>query len=229
MHVEKSNFYKITDVTENKITALASDNGTYFVTCNRDNPKITKATMVKDIPAPFIIDGKWRLTLEGQDLNDFDTSDFRLMSWTQKKHMQYYSGTGRYKINFNLPNDYIADDLHLLLDLGKVGNIAEVKLNDTPVGIIWMRGQTLDITKAIKVGENEVTVFVTNTLINRISGMEKAPPVPEHLVSQYGNGTTDYSRGRQKTIEMDFQPLTPSGLLGPVKIKVLRKVIINLN
>jgi hypothetical protein len=228
-HVEYSNFYQITDVTENKVKALASENGSYFVTCNRNNANITKSIMVKDIPAPFVINGKWRLKLKGLDFDDFDTSDFRLMSWTQKKPMQYYSGTGRYDINFNLPVEYISDNLRLLLDLGKVGNVAEVELNDTPVGIIWMRGQTLDISKATKVGENQLTVFVTNTLINRVSGMQKAPPVPANLVSHYGNGMTDYSSGRQKTVEMGFQPLPPSGLMGPVKIKVLKKVSIDIN
>ena len=84
-------------------------------------------------------------------------------------------------------------------------------------------------TLSIKAGDNRMTIFVTNTLINRISGMERALPVPDHLVSQYGSGTTDYARGRQKTIEMDFQPLPPSGLMGPVKIKVLKEVAITLN
>ena len=228
-HVEYSNFYQITDVTENEVKALASENGSYFVTCNRNNANITKSITVKDIPAPFVINGKWRLKLKGLDFDDFDISDFRLMSWTQKKPMQYYSGTGRYDINFNLPVGYISDNLRLLLDLGKVGNVAEVELNDTPVGIIWMRGQTLDITKATKVGENQLTVFVTNTLINRVSGMQKASPVPANLVSHYGNGMTDYSSGRQKTVEMGFQPLPPSGLMGPVKIKVLKKVSIDIN
>ncbi len=227
-HVEYSNFYKITDVTRNKVKALASENGTYFVTSRGNNAKITKSSVVKDIPAPFVINGKWRLKLKGLDFNDFDTSDFRLMSWTQKKPMQYYSGTGRYDINFNLPIDYISDDLELHLDLGKVGNIAEVELNGTPVGTIWMRGQNLDITKTTKVGENQLTVFVTNTLINRVSGMQKAPPVPRNLVSQFGTGMTDYSRGRQKTVEMGFQPLPPSGLMGPVIIKVLKKVSIDI-
>jgi len=228
-HVEYSDLYKITDVTGNEVKTLVSENGTYFVTCSRDNAKITKSTLVKDIPAPFIINGKWRLKLKGLDFDDFDTSDFRLMSWTQKKPMQYYSGTGRYDITFNLPVEYISDNLRLLLDLGKVGNVAEVVLNDTPVGIIWMRGQTLDITKATKVGENQLTVFVTNTLINRVSGMQKAPPVPANLISRFGSGMTDYSSGRQKTVEMDFQPLPPSGLMGPVKINVLKKVSIDIN
>ncbi len=59
--------------------------------------------------------------------------------------------------------------------------------------------------------------------------MESSPPVPEHLVSKFGSGTTTYAAGMQKTMEMGFKPLPQSGLMGPVKIKVLKKVNINFD
>ena len=59
--------------------------------------------------------------------------------------------------------------------------------------------------------------------------MESPPPVPKHLVSKFGSGTTAYSEGMQKTTEMGFKPLPQSGLMGPVRIKVLKKVNIKFD
>jgi len=87
-----------------------------------------------------------------------------------------------------------------------------------------MREQTPDISDVAISGSNHLKIFITNTLINRISAMESSPPVPEHLVSKFGSGTTTYAAGMQKTIEMVFKPLLQSGLMGPVKINVLKKV-----
>ena len=92
-----------------------------------------------------------------------------------------------------------------------------------------MREQTLDISDVAISGSNHLKLFITNTLINRISAMESPPPVPEHLVSKFGSGTTIYSAGMQKTIEMGFKPLPQSGLMGPVKINVSKKVDVEFN
>ena len=59
--------------------------------------------------------------------------------------------------------------------------------------------------------------------------MQQAAPVPAELRAYYGSGMTAYVSGRQHTPEMGFAPLPPSGLLGPVTIKVLKNVDIPLS
>jgi hypothetical protein len=105
--------------------------------------------------------------------------------------------------------------------------VAEVELNASKVGTVWMRGQSLDITDAVKAGRNQMTALVTNTLINRVSGFMEPPPVPEELIDKYGSGITPYSAGFHGPI--GFKPLPFSGLLGPVKIRVFKKVNIKIN
>ena len=104
--------------------------------------------------------------------------------------------------------------MKILLDPGKVGNIAEVIINDKNIGTIWMRGQKLDVTSALKEGDNRLIILVTNTLINRISAMKEPPPVPEDLVSRFGSGAVIKDIPR----EFGFKPLPASGLIGPVQL-----------
>ena len=220
-HVKQTNLYEITKINKDKIEVLAAKNGNYQITLNRNNNEIIRSVRITDIPAPFIISGDWKLTLENKD-KKIDTTFTHLFSWTKDVRCRHFSGTGRYEINFELPKNYIAKDKLLQLDLGKVGNVAEVKLNGINVGTTWMRGQTLDITAAARAGNNKLTVLVTNTLINRVAGFKEPPPVPDELVPHYGSGTTAYSSGFRGPI--GFKPLPASGLMGPVKISVLKKM-----
>ena len=88
-----------------------------------------------------------------------------------------------------------------------------------------MRGQTLDVTSAVKAGSNEMTVRVTNTLINRVAGWTSMPPLPDNLQALYGRGVDDDKPlGRRL---LGFSPLPRSGLLGPVVITPLKKVRVN--
>ncbi len=227
-HVKFSDLYKITEIKENKIEALANENGIYHVVLKHNQSDISGSVNVKNIPSPFTISGEWKSTFIENDITILDTTFLRLSSWTENDKTRHFSGTATYSISFDLPEEYLSDKHVMLLDPGKVGNIAEVELNGIKAGTTWMREQTLDITNLAKPGLNHLKIFITNTLINRISAMEKAPPVPTHLVPKYGSGTTTYSAGRQRTVEMGFKPLPQSGLMGPVKIKVLKKVEIIL-
>ena len=150
-----------------------------------------------------------------------------LSDWTKDPQTKHFSGTGRYELEFNVPEEYISKNKKLELDLGKVGNIAKVELNGVEAGTIWMRGQKLDITGIVNAGKNNLVVFVTNTLINRISALEKPIPVPEELVSRFGTSTTSYSNRLPR--EFGFKPLPASGLMGPVKMNVLKKMSIKVN
>jgi hypothetical protein len=87
----------------------------------------------------------------------------------------------------------VAEDLKLELRLGDVGEIADVELNGSHVGVVWMRGQALDVTRLVKAGRNLLTVEVTNTLINRVSGWRSVPELPDSLKQRYGRGIADDS------------------------------------
>ena len=219
-HVVDSTFRKVLQVDEGSVEALAEENGVHTA---RLNDGTQARAVVEGIPAPYCVAGDWRLTLEGRDFPRLETTVSRLTSWTDDPRTKHFSGTGVYETTFDLPASYSADDLVLELDLGDVGNIAQVELNGRPVGIRWMRGQVVDVSRAAQPGPNALTVKVTNTLINRVAGLDELPPVPEHLRAQFGGDVGIKTSPAQALL--GYEPLPNSGLLGPVTIHASKRVV----
>jgi len=222
LHVAESNFAEIVAIEQDTVQAFSRDNGPHYVTLNDRSYTVP----VEDIPAPFRIDGHWRMTLAGDNFPPVDSTLTHLVSWTENPLTEHFSGSGHYETAFDLPEEYLAPDLQLQLDLGRVGNVAVVELNDNNLGTVWVRDQVLDITKAVRHGRNRLVIVVTNTLINRVSGLEEPVPIPGDLVDHYGSDTTAHSASFRGSI--GFRPLPASGLLGPVRILAAKRVDIAL-
>ena len=155
----------------------------------------------------------------------------KLTSWSDHAHkgVKYFSGTATYRKTFDLPQDWLAKDRIVDLDLGKVEVMAEVKLNGHDLGILWKPPYRVAITGAAKPGPNELEVKVTNLWINRMIGDEQLPEDSD----RNANGTLKswprwLEEGKPSpTGRITFtswrlwkkdSPLQPSGLLGPVKV-----------
>jgi hypothetical protein len=220
VYVTKTGFDQITGVKKSEITALACQNGTCNSTVNSGGQEKKVTSVVSGIPASLQVSGKWKMELKGNEFSAFTKETEELSSWVEDPATRNFSGTGRYEITFQLPAEYLKKDIKLLLDLGKVGNVAEVILNDQNIGTVWMRGEKLETTKAVKEGSNKLVILVTNTLINRISAMKEAPAVPADLVPRFGSGAVNSEIPR----EFGFKPLPASGLMGPVQIAPVKVV-----
>ena len=93
----------------------------------------------------------------------------------------------------------------ICLSLGKVFNLATVRLNGINCGTTWTAPYQVDISKALKKGTNTLEIEVTNTWANAINGSDKGtPPFP---------GIWTNAKYRMKE-----DKLVEAGLLGPVKI-----------
>jgi hypothetical protein len=160
--------------------------------------------------------------LESPVFSRVELNPDELVSWTDSLETKHFSGTGVYTTTVNLPPGYVGEDTRLVLELGDVGNVAEVSLNGKSAGVIWMRGQTLDITSLAVEGDNQLEVRVTNTLINRVSGLKEFPPVPEELRERLGNGLHEDDAPAHELL--GYTPLPRSGLLGPVEIRPYKRV-----
>ncbi len=177
----QTHFDEITGLSDLHVEAIASENGTHYVTLVQGDVTSQHSTIVDNLPAPFTVTGQWKMVLEDRGFPRLEKTVTHLESWTEDPVTRNFSGTGQYEIDFNLPAMYIADDILLRLDPGTVGNIVEIKINEIPVGVCWMRDQTLDITGKARAGANHLTALVTNTLINRVSALSEPSSIPNNL------------------------------------------------
>ena len=167
----------------------------------------------------------------------------RLISWTEHSHfdVQHFSGTATYEKNWHLSQDERNEMQSLYLDLGRVKNIAEVHLNGRSLGILWKPPFRVNITDAVRTGNNRLEIRVTNLLPNRLIGDAGKPDVrafkahgqngfaPDKwndwlqlIKDQQENGRYNRETGRYtfatwKRYKQN-DPLLESGLIGPVQL-----------
>jgi hypothetical protein len=118
--------------------------------------------------------------------------------------VKYFSGTATYTTSFTLPKKAKAG-APLWLDLGKVGDVAEVRVNGQMAGTVWFAPNRVDIGKLVKNGANTLEVRVANLWVNRLIG-DKQP------------GAEKITFTAAPTYKADA-PLRMSGLVGPVKLE----------
>lgn len=139
----------------------------------------------------------------------FDT----LEDWSRRPEegIRHYSGTARYRISFTLPQSSLGNRrTPLYLDLGKVQVVARVKLNGHDLGVLWHRPFRLDITSAVRAGENAAEIAVANLWPNRLIG-DQSLPADKRVAWSTWNPYKENA------------PLLASGLLGPVTLQALEK------
>jgi hypothetical protein len=101
-----------------------------------------------------------------------------LFDWSRESDQQvrYYSGTAVYRTTFQWEHGQKLGG-HLFLNLGKVCDIATVRLNGKECGTAWTAPYCVDLTDALVRGMNELEIEVTNTWANALLGADegKAP------------------------------------------------------
>jgi len=222
----------ITGETGGRVDFRADENGTtipldfapwesaFFVfTHDPASAQSAPVTLNAPLPEPLSITGEWKMKLEGYGFETLETNLSELASWTDAERTRHFSGTGRYELEFDLPAERLLDGTRMTLDLGQVGTIAEVKLNDQAVGVAWMAPYRLDITRAARSGKNKLVVLVTDTLINYVSGLPAPPEVPVEFQPRLGKANPAIYKNGTRVPEMHETDLPPSGLMGPVQIK----------
>ncbi|MBN2578370.1 MAG: alpha-L-rhamnosidase N-terminal domain-containing protein, partial [Pirellulales bacterium] len=128
-------------------------------------------------PATLDLEGPWDVRFDPKGGAPEDVKFDELISWSEHpdQGVKYYSGPATYVKTFTLPEEQIAKDRRFLLDLGKVEVMAEVKLNGKDLGILWKAPYRVDVTEALRPGENTLEVKVVNLWINRMIGDEFLP------------------------------------------------------
>ena len=152
------------------------------------------------------IAGPWEVSFPpGSGAPEKITFD-QLTDWTKRSEdgIRYFSGKATYRKIFEV-SAQPPPGAALILDLGKVNDIAIVRVNGQELGTLWQPPYCVDITAAVKPGANTLEVDVVNTWNNRLAG-DAALPVGQRHTSITALTVTKDS------------PLLPAGLIGPVTI-----------
>ena len=167
----------------------------------------TTVIKVKDIPA-IPITGSWELSFPTNLGAPTNVMLDKLMSWTEHNDtgVKYYSGTATYRKDLQVPPELLGKNRRLCLDLGKVGVMAQVKLNGQDLGVLWKPPFRVDITSVVKPGVNTLEIVVANVWANRLIGDKLLPA--EKRITQF-----------RRKLDPNA-PLAESGLLGPVRIAI---------
>ncbi|MBO9624288.1 MAG: hypothetical protein J7500_16385 [Sphingomonas sp.] len=167
--------------------------------------------------------GAWRMAVPGKG----EQAIAALGSWAADPALRHYSGTVTYSLRFTANP---AAGKCLALDFGQsipraraegesaarplaaidapVRDAAIVRLNGARVGAVWAPPYRLDVSGALRSGENLLEVEVSNTMLNALAG--RAPADYRLLNLRYGE--------RFQPQDQDKVVPAPSGLLGPVSL-----------
>jgi hypothetical protein len=147
-----------------------------------------------------------------------------LKSWTESENegIKYFSGTARYEKKF-IHKMHASDfpESRIYLDLGDFSHVAEVWLNDKPLGITWSKPYRFDVTEAIKPGINQLIIEVANTWSNRLTGdaLTGEQFTKTHVAATVIKGIP------KLRVPWENAPLIPSGIFGPVTITTVLPIV----
>ncbi|MET1054095.1 MAG: glycosyl hydrolase [Pedobacter sp.] len=153
------------------------------------------------------LNGPWKVTFDpafggpGKEVKFFELTDW---SKNTDSLIRYYSGTAVYRQTIQLSDKPAAK---LWLNLGKVANLATVKVNGKSAGTLWTPPFRLEITDLLKKGSNVIEIEVTNTWANRLIGDQRLPET-----KRITQTTAPY--------RLSETPLQESGLLGPLQLMI---------
>jgi hypothetical protein len=173
------------------------------------------------------ISGAWEVAFDpkwgGPEKVTFDA----LQDWSKRPEagIKYYSGIATYRKTFPVAE---VPKGKTYLNLGTVHDMARVKLNGKDLGVVWCAPWQVEITDALKVGDNQLEIEVANRWPNRMIG-DKQPAdanarevqAPPGFLGGQKIKTGRYTYCTHDPYKAD-SPLLPSALLGPVTISATK-------
>lgn len=157
---------------------------------------VATAAAVGSIALP--VDG-WQLQADGHVERKPYAHDFASVSlkdWREVPELAQFAGTGTYKRAINVDAGWLTKGTSIMLDLGKVHDIATVTVNGRSLPPVISAPFRVDVTGLVRAGKNDISVAVAN--------------VPQ-------NGMVD----PKDRIYKKLKPV-PAGWVGPATLEAIR-------
>lgn len=174
------------------------------------------------------ISGGWTVRFPNTEPRALD----RPRSWTGDDDTRYFSGTARYERSFDLAT---VPEGRVLLDFGPgsalkeqplrngmrawyegpIREAAVVTVNGARAGALFAPPYALDIAPHLRAGANRIEVEVGNTALNHMAGHS----LPDYRLLNLRYGV------RFEPQDMDKVQALPSGITGPVQLRVLSRKV----
>jgi hypothetical protein len=238
--IEQASAYEETNGCT-RVTLRLDPRGSVFVVFKVRGSGFGVQCSVPESKPVLKIAGPWEVTFDPKWGGPAKPVIFKdLSDWSDHSDpgIRYYSGTAVYRKVFNLPEPRTLSS-SLFLDLGRVAVMARVTCNGKNVGVIWKPPFRVDITAAVKPGDNQLEISVVNLWPNRLIGDELLPEDserqsialhehhPSGLIKAWPQWLKDgkpspsgrYTFSMWRLWKKD-DTLLESGLLGPVRLCV---------
>ncbi len=205
--------------TKNGRTTIPMEFGPYesfFVIFPRSPKKQSALSGAVNFPktTPLAtLDGPWLLSFDPKWGGPEKVTLDSLSDWSQSENdsIKYYSGIATYRKSFTRPA-LLTRGADVYLELGKVHEIARVRLNGKDLGVVWCAPWRINISNVIKPGNNKLEIEIANLWPNRLAGDAGKPE------------TERFTWTIRKHPYNSESKLLPSGLLGPVQLSTIHKL-----
>jgi hypothetical protein len=221
------------DAKGNPVLHLSGDNAAQIVFASGKQ----KTVKSKAIP-PKELNGPWKVSFAPKLEQSFALDFPELIDFSKHslKQVNYFAGTATYRKQIKLCAKDLGRNKRILLDLGELNDIAEVRVNGKSAGVLWYPPYSADITSLLKKGDNLLEILVTTNWANRLIGDEQEPAdfewgddrgenlgramlaYPDWFI----NNQSRSSQGRKTFSVWSYyrkdSPLKPAGLVGPVRL-----------
>lgn len=183
------------------------------------------------------VEGPWELRFpDGGGAPTEPLTLGELTDWTRHADfgVRHFSGTATYTTSLHVRDEDLEGGSHVLLDLGEVREMAEVRVNGEGTEILWKPPFRTDLTPLVRPGENRLEIRITNLWANRLIGDEYHPDemiwkeIPGAMLPLEWPGWMKRGEPRPHSERVAWttrgkiwsrdDPLLPSGLLGPVRL-----------
>lgn len=197
--------YRIED-GETIVPLTLGAEGSVFVVFRK--PAKSNALMIKKVVPTAVakLDRPWQVAFQAGRGAPAGITLPKLASLSDQADpgVRYFSGMATYTSSFVLPKS-VKSGAPLWLNLGEVGEIAEVSVNGKHVGYAWHKPYRVDLSGAVRNGVNSVEVKVANLWVNRLIG-DAQPGAKKVTWTSFPTYSADAA-------------LRPSGLIGPVTLE----------